>query len=851
MSVFGVFSPPPKKAEALVSLGACIGAKVVAWAKGLGTTAGQIATSIMTVDPSGTGASEEAAAGTDWVQCFLRGLAITIAKTLLHTFTQSIVNWINRGFEGQPSFITDLGGFLTDTADQAFGNALSQISPMLCAPFRLDIRAALGLQMSLGAREQIRCRLSDVFANVQGSYQQFVNGTFSGAGGWNSWINIAGTPQNNPYNAFLTTQDYIGLRIVSATGKEVKLLDFGQGFKSWRPCKVPGDDIIVRAPEGGITGTRKGPCKEYGPIQTPGSVIVSQANATLKTTLDDLEVAQDIDAIVGALINQLLVKVMTGIGGLAGASSSGITDRGSSATGSLSTDPTKVLAASSVRPPDGIDCSKRYYPPVIATLTGVRPDDNVNIVYTDKFIYTDRLGPDGKTKVVGTDGKVVQDAQVAVVQGQVLTVPAKDASGKVIQKQSWNPVTGGQTWAEYFDQVQAGCSNSVANLLDTETNKAKSEANAELTVVTGGTPTQPDTPDRNLAVQKDATQSADFVYVSSKGIPYTYSAFFAVNGDEGGGFDNNRQAAIAVPAQGSDAAWWQVDLGKSQKINKIRIFKSYTDSPTVSFSSALKIQVLDDSRAGRVTTYQITKPITDSTQMPLIIDGIGKIGRYVRLEAKEGELHLAEVEVFGTDAKDMGPAPDQPFAVVFTPSTVTLPNARAGDTIGQGNSLSVNATKAGPPVSLRLSLYQKFDDGKTGLDDTQPFLAQPTSFNNHFTDISVSYAQNGNSVTLPVLIPAGSDRCDSAFPCALPGLVVTCDRAHPTACDPENTFTFAKDITLTPDRFVSISIQGTLASSLTSNTYKFVIEAVDANGHVFMQDGKPVQGAFSVKVQVP
>ncbi|MDO8564548.1 MAG: hypothetical protein Q7R88_00985, partial [bacterium] len=353
VSVFGVFTAPePKEAEALVSLGACIAAKVSAIATASPGIVSQAVTAIMVTNPAETIETAKGPAGTDWVQCFLRGLAITIGKTLLHTMTHSIVNWINRGFEGEPSFVTDLGGFMTDVADQTFGAAIDEISPLLCAPFQLDLRLALGIQAGLSGRDEIRCRLTDVLANIQGSYQQFVGGDFS-AGGWNSFINIAGVPQNNAYGAYFASQNYIGARIVSATGREAKLLDFGDGFKSWRPCKVPGPMVQATDKNGHqimqddeVTPVmRKGPCREYGEIKTPGSVIVEQANASLRTTLEELNVAQDIDAVVGALINQLLVQVMTGVGGLAGVSRTDATSGRGRAVDSLGTDPSKVLAS--------------------------------------------------------------------------------------------------------------------------------------------------------------------------------------------------------------------------------------------------------------------------------------------------------------------------------------------------------------------------------------------------------------------------------------------------------------------------------------------------------------------------
>src|SRR3989344_1544613 len=93
-------------------------------------------------------------------------IAWFVAKVLIKHMTRSIVNWINTGFDGNPAFVTDLGGFLTDVADQEIGNFIygSGLSA-LCDPFELQIRLSLALKYS-PVTEKIACRLSDVVNNI-------------------------------------------------------------------------------------------------------------------------------------------------------------------------------------------------------------------------------------------------------------------------------------------------------------------------------------------------------------------------------------------------------------------------------------------------------------------------------------------------------------------------------------------------------------------------------------------------------------------------------------------------------------------------------------------------------------
>ena len=347
----------PEKAEALVSLVQCFTAKGIAAGTALAKAAPGLVMSVSVSNTSQNVETASSAAGTNWASCFMKSMTKIIAKTLLHTFTQSIVNWINTGFEGSPSFITNPEGFLSDVADQTIGKVIQDISPFLCAPFRLNIKFALGLNIGLRTREEVTCLLSDVITNVQGAYDSFVSGTV-GSGNLSRWVHIAGTQSNNPYGAYIGATSIMSASITTATGQRIKLLDWGKGFKSWRSCEKWGPD--VKDAQGRVT--RKGPCIKEGPIKTPGTIIESQTTGALATTFRELELASEIDEVVGALINQLLVKAMTGVGGLLGASKGSVTDSGQSATAALLTNPMQAVTRIDAKTPPGIDCRLRYYP---------------------------------------------------------------------------------------------------------------------------------------------------------------------------------------------------------------------------------------------------------------------------------------------------------------------------------------------------------------------------------------------------------------------------------------------------------------------------------------------------------
>ena len=49
---------------------------------------------------------------------FDSSLGYTVARTAINVLTESVVNWINRGFDGNPAFVDDFGGFLREIADR-------------------------------------------------------------------------------------------------------------------------------------------------------------------------------------------------------------------------------------------------------------------------------------------------------------------------------------------------------------------------------------------------------------------------------------------------------------------------------------------------------------------------------------------------------------------------------------------------------------------------------------------------------------------------------------------------------------------------------------------------------------
>lgn len=272
----------------------------------------------------------------------LDGIANYIAKAILRQLTTSVVNWINSGFEGNPSFVTDPAGFFVSIADQEIGKFIEGSADLnfLCSPFRIDVRVALAFQYS-PFKKRITCTFSEALGNLGGAVdgasingRSFTKGNFQN-GGWNSWLTLTTQPQNNVYGATLMAQEELSLRIANKQVLGRDELSQGRGFLSWKTdcagknstqasqirdnleyAKTSGDKEEEARQKALLRAEESSGCK----INTPGSVIEGQLGKVLGSSIDNLGLADEFNEIVNALFAQLVNQVIGGGGGLKGAS---------------------------------------------------------------------------------------------------------------------------------------------------------------------------------------------------------------------------------------------------------------------------------------------------------------------------------------------------------------------------------------------------------------------------------------------------------------------------------------------------------------------------------------------------
>lgn len=235
--------------------------------------------------------------------CFpgLDKIAITIAKAYIERMVDSTVEWINNGFDGNPAYVTDPKQYFLDIADGLGGEFImgtgvgSTTLDFLCSPFRANIK--LSLQQNFQKAPDFQCRISGIKGNIEDFYHDFTNG------GLESWFSITQNWSNQPYGAYVNAQIELDKRVAEAIGVQNKELSWSGGFLSFKQC---------------ISKDNNGKCIAYGPTKTPGTVIENQLEGVLGSGLKQLELADEFDELIGALLGQLLKETIFNEKGLFG-----------------------------------------------------------------------------------------------------------------------------------------------------------------------------------------------------------------------------------------------------------------------------------------------------------------------------------------------------------------------------------------------------------------------------------------------------------------------------------------------------------------------------------------------------
>jgi len=270
-------------------------------------------------------------------QLCLQSIARLVAKRLAQKIQQSLVVWIQSGFEGDSFFIQNYSEFFLDLGRTEILGFGTEISNPNLFPFGKDYMIRQVNYFNRRFDQNARYSLNEV---IQQSTPQYTSADFRGnftKGGWNAWLGFTQVPANNPLGFQLLASEELGARINAEVDQTNKLLQQADGFLGDQRCVDPpllskkkhvaaleaNVQIPVIDPATGKTiGYEiQGTCKRFEYV-TPGKMVALEATKILDYpdntifSIDDMNdlVAALLDAIIAKWTPDLIQKGFAGIG---------------------------------------------------------------------------------------------------------------------------------------------------------------------------------------------------------------------------------------------------------------------------------------------------------------------------------------------------------------------------------------------------------------------------------------------------------------------------------------------------------------------------------------------------------
>jgi hypothetical protein len=282
----------------------------------------------------------------------LNPLAWIVSKAALQSVVKSMVTWAAHGFNGAPSFVTDLNKQLLSVSDSAANGFLSQLSSngSIKSPFQTAVASAVGTNYSQstsanGFFTQNPFTLGQTSPNPTTALS---GGMFTQqGGGLNAWLSAWSNPANNPFGATMLASNALGSQVSNAQSIQKAELNWGQGFLASRgncPQTTTGGTTQTTASSSTVSLSAPSTCQSQ-PIQLLGTTANAAVSKALGSGVDTLVNAHTFGEVFTAALTQMLSGAVTsGIASLTQPASS------SGGAGILNqpADPTQVATVNSI-----------------------------------------------------------------------------------------------------------------------------------------------------------------------------------------------------------------------------------------------------------------------------------------------------------------------------------------------------------------------------------------------------------------------------------------------------------------------------------------------------------------------
>lgn len=239
-------------------------------------------------------------------ECVLDGVVVRMREAASASIVSSILRWQNTARNGSPQFVTNQDAERLQVADRARAEYLKKYNLQnLCTPFQATVRKNAAIAYMKTTREPNSVYSCTLRTEDTAKMQNFFNGDF-GAGGFTMFMETALNPQNQLYFAYEMYEETSRLAEERALANLNQELAWGRGNlsvkKEVRTPTATGEDRITEE------------------IITPGYLIAELVTQAAGSGFRQLETANEIDQIVGALFSGITSQILTNVGGLQGIS---------------------------------------------------------------------------------------------------------------------------------------------------------------------------------------------------------------------------------------------------------------------------------------------------------------------------------------------------------------------------------------------------------------------------------------------------------------------------------------------------------------------------------------------------
>jgi hypothetical protein len=207
--------------------------------------------------------------------CSLDTIATAMAKVLLSSITDSMVDWAQNGFpNGGPSFAKNLNRTMQNVADGEIANFFTSLTGVnICDP--ANVSFLLSLNKIQTPQNQYACTLTMARANFEAFKQNFESG------GWMAYNEALGE-QNNPIGFAIKASADVTTKTNNKQNLLMQELGWGNGFFNYKDAN--------------------------GNTLTPNAAIKTQLDNSLNSSTLQLQFADSINEVFVAVMNALAQK---------------------------------------------------------------------------------------------------------------------------------------------------------------------------------------------------------------------------------------------------------------------------------------------------------------------------------------------------------------------------------------------------------------------------------------------------------------------------------------------------------------------------------------------------------------